>query len=80
MTVRYVGVEPKEEPISRLVFSDSGTYNHIVGVESYHESSVVELINADKEYTGFLVRKEDIDNMIEALKLAKELWGKTDSE
>lgn len=80
MTVQYVGVEPKEEPISRLVFSDSETYSHIVGVEYNGEGKIIELTETYKRGSGWYIRIKDIDNMIEALKLAKELWGNTDSE
>lgn len=74
MTIKYIGVEPKEKDTTKLVFSLTDGYKVIAGLERYDDTQVV-LMDSDGDITDCYVEYKDIDNMIEALRQAKELWG-----
>lgn len=79
MTIKYVGVIPPESKVDKLMFSLEDNYGSVCGMGEY-DNKHLELLDGDEDSIGKYVAYKDIDNMIEALKLAKELWGGTDSE
>lgn len=79
MTIKYVGVTPPENKVDKLVFSLGDGGGSISGVGVYDCGSIELLDNMGDSLEEWIAYK-DIDNMIEALKLAKELWGDEASE